>query len=77
MIISKDINPAKDLYYTGSLILQYFIKYSIKTIDCHNLVQNLKKEYGLSANIIFLSLDWLYILGSIELNADGEIAVCF
>jgi len=77
MIISKDTNPAKDIYYTGGLILQYFIKNSIKVIGCNDFVQNLKNEYNLSTNMIFLSLDWLYILGSVDLNADGEILICF
>ena len=77
MIINKDTNPEKDLYYIGGLILQYFIKNSLKKIDCHNLVQNLKNEYNMSSNIIFLSLDWLYILGSVDFSADGEIMICF
>jgi len=77
MIISKDTNPEKDLYYTGGLILQYLVANSLKKINCYSLVQNLKTEYEMSTNIIFLSLDWLYFLGSVDLNADGEIVVCF
>jgi len=77
MIISRDTNPAKDLYYAGGLILQYFIKDSIKTITPYRLIQNLKNECKLSTNIIYLSLDWLYIIGSIDLNENGEIVTCF
>ena len=76
MIVSKDTNPAKDLYYIGGLILQYFMENSVKTIEYHDFVVQFKKKYNFSANIITLSLDWLYIIGYIDLNAEGDIAVC-
>jgi hypothetical protein len=77
MIVSKDTNPAKDLYYIGGLILQYLIKHSVKKVAYYNLVSALQDEYNLSTNIITLSLDWLYIIGCIERNTNGDIAVCF
>jgi hypothetical protein len=77
MIISKDTNPAKDLYYIGGLILQYFIKSDIISIDYYELISVLKSEHNISTNLLFLSLDWLYILGSIDINDKGDIIVCF
>ena len=77
MIISKDTNPEKDLYYIGGLILKYFNTKSLKKVSCNCLFQDIKAAYGLSTNIILLSLDWLYILDSIKLNEDGEIEACF
>jgi hypothetical protein len=77
MIVSKDTNPAKDLYYTGGLILERLIKNSVKKITYYNLVSILKNEYNLSTNIITLSLDWLYVIGCIDRDVDGDISICF
>jgi hypothetical protein len=77
MIISKDTNPAKDLYYVGGLILQHFIKNDIISTDYYELVNVLKSEHKISTNLLFLSLDWLYMLGSININDKGDIVICF
>jgi hypothetical protein len=77
MIISKDTNPTKDLYYVGGLILQHFIKKGIISTDCYELISDLKFEHNISTNLLFLSLDWLYMLGSINVNDKGDIVVCF
>jgi hypothetical protein len=77
MIVSKDTNPAKDLYYIGGLILQYLIKHSVKKIAYHNLVSILKNEYNLSTNTITLSLDWLYVIDCVDRDVDGDISICF
>lgn len=76
MIVSKDTNPAKDLYYIGGLVLKYFTENSVKTIEYHDFITLFKKEHNFSTNIVTLSLDWLYIIGYIDLNAEGDIAVC-
>jgi hypothetical protein len=77
MIISKDTNPAKDLYYIGGLILQYLIENNLKTIDYHDLISVMKSNYNITTNLLLLSIDWLYILGSIEINKTGDLSICF
>jgi hypothetical protein len=77
MIISKDTNPAKDLYYIGNLILQYFIDNRIKVIGYTELIAALKSEYNISTNLLSLSLDWIYMLGSVEIDDKGDLVICF
>jgi hypothetical protein len=77
MIISKDTNPAKDLYYIGGIILQYLIENNLKTIGYHDLVSVMKSRYNITTNLLSLSIDWLYILGSIEINQIGDLSICF
>lgn len=77
MIISKDTNPTKDLYYVGGLILQHFEKNDLTSIDYHELINALKSKHNISTNLLFLSLDWLYMIGSININNNGDIIVCF
>jgi len=78
MLISKDTNPTRDLYYIGGLILQYLIQNNIKSIDCATLLDVLKTKYNdISANLLVLAIDWIYLLGSIDINEKGDLAVCF
>lgn len=76
MIINRDVNPERNLYYIGSLILDELSKSSQKSIDFIDLYQELNKSRGISMNLFTLSLDWLYLNEIIELSK-GKIVKCF
>jgi hypothetical protein len=77
MILDRDTSPANDPYYIGGLILNHLINMNIKKIEYIELISSLKERYKISTNLLLLSLDWIYLLGSIESNNKGEIVVCF
>lgn len=76
MIVSKDINPKLDLYYVGALTLQN-MENSSSSFDTIELYEKVKeKENEVKFRLFFLSLDWLYVLGAIELADNGFIRKC-
>jgi hypothetical protein len=77
VIVNKDTNPLNDLYYIGSLILKYLLKENIVSIEYTELMSSLKKENHISTNLLSLSLDWVYLLGAIDLDEKGNIKICF
>lgn len=75
MIINRDINPERSLYYIGSLVLDQLNKSSSDSIDFLDLYKILKTSKDISMNLYTLSLDWLYLSGIIEMNK-GNIVKC-
>lgn len=74
MIISKDLNPERHVYYLGGLILD-LIKTEDSEIDFFDIFQKINAKNNISINLYTLSLDWLYLLGLID-QKDGKIIKC-
>jgi hypothetical protein len=77
MIISKDTNPGKDLYYLGAIILDSLQAIDSDTVEYITLLQELRNKINISNNLFALSLDWLYLMGVIDLSDEGNINKCF
>jgi hypothetical protein len=77
MIVSKDTNPEKDLYYLGAKVLECLAPHQQSEIDYISLLNAVKKEVDISNSLFSLSLNWLFLLGTIELTEQGDIKKCF
>ncbi len=73
MIINYDLNPKKSILFTASIILKT-IKEGVTSLD--SLIEKcLDKKIGY--NSVFLSIDWLYLLGYIKKINGDEIVLWF
>lgn len=77
MIISKDINPEKDFYYLGAIILEIISNPNISQFETLTVYNELKSRERISFNLYTLTLDWLYIIGAINKTKNGDIIRCF
>lgn len=77
MIISKNINPAKDYYFLGAKIIEILSKSENKKYDFFLAYEELKSSENVSINLFTLTLDWLFIIGAIENSEKGFITKCF
>jgi hypothetical protein len=76
MIIGKDINPQKQIYYLSALIIKELQVSETETLDYFAVYHKLKAQEEISINLYSLSLDWLFLLGAIKQNKD-RIEKCF
>lgn len=77
MIISKNINPERDLYYLGGKVIEVLYSYTQTEIDYFDLFLSVNKSNDISLNLYSLVLDWLFILGVIKKGKKGTIIKCF
>ena len=77
MIINKNTNPERDLYYLGGKVIEVLNTFDQKEIDYFDLYVNLNKVNKISINLYSLVLDWLFILGVIKKGNKGVIVKCF
>ncbi len=77
MIINKDINPERDLYYLGAKLIEVIADSSTDSIDFFDVYGKLKSSEKISVNLFTLTLDWLYIIGAIDKSKEGDIVRCF
>jgi len=77
MIIDRNINPERDLYYLGGLLIDVLQKKDIKEVDYMDLYTLLNREHEISLNLYSLTLDWLFILGVVANDRNGKIRKCF
>lgn len=74
MIINKDINPQKQVYYIGGLIMK-IIKDLDDEIDFFDVLQKINEFEVISLNLYTLTIDWLFLLGVLELER-GKLKKC-
>lgn len=72
MILSKDINPEYSLYNVGATILEALIELD-KESSFRTLYLTVSNKHKINVGLFSLGVDWLYILGTIDLKEDGVI----
>jgi hypothetical protein len=77
MIIDKNINPERDLYYLGGILIDILHEKVNNDIDYLDLYGLLNKKNQITINLYSLTLDWLFILGVITNGKNGKIQKCF
>jgi len=76
MILSKDINPERDIYFLGAKLIEVLLTFDIDKVDYFDAYRTMKTNYGLSINLFSLVLDWLYLLGVVKTDK-RYIIKCF
>ena len=77
MIVNKNINPERDLYYLGGNVIEVLNSNKKNEIDYFDLFLTVNKSNKVSLNLYSLVLDWLFILGVIKKGNKGMIIKCF
>jgi hypothetical protein len=77
MIVSKDTNPEKDVYYLGAKVIELLDSSKDKKVDFFEIYQRLHNSEKISIGLYTLTLDWLFIIGVIEKIEKGKIEKCF
>ena len=77
MIVNKNINPERDLYYLGANVIEALNSFTKNEIDYFDLFLSVNKSNKVSLNLYSLVLDWLFILGVIKKGNKGLIIKCF
>lgn len=77
MIISKNTNPERDLYYLGGKVIEIMASSQNIQFDYFELYVKMNNEQAISLNLYVLVLDWLYILGVIKNSSNKYIEKCF
>ncbi|WP_417367309.1 ABC-three component system middle component 6 [Flavobacterium beibuense] len=76
MIVDKNINPERDLYYLGAILIQVLEKEN-NEVDYIDLYNQFNKKQDITINLYSLTLDWLFIIGLISKAKNGKIKKCF
>ena len=77
MIVNKNTNPERDLYFLGAKVIEVINSYTKNEIDYFDLFTEVNKSNKVSLNLYSLVLDWLFILGVIKKGNKGLIIKCF
>ena len=80
MLLPQDVSPEKSLYVIGGQIIQAFNIYKRRIIEPKVLYDNYISLYNIDAisySYFLYALDWLYIMGFIEVYNDTKIKRCF
>jgi len=77
MIVGKDINPSKHIYFLGGKVLGILKNNGKKEMNFLDTFQKLNTEEKVSMNLFTLTLDWLYIIGAVKKNKNGKLEKCF
>ena len=77
MILGKDTNPKKQIYYISALVLNELKETNNPEFDFFDIFKSLKlKDRDITINLYSLALDWLYLLGAIK-NDKNRLIKCF
>jgi hypothetical protein len=77
MLLPKNTNPAFSTYYYGAVVLNVLVSHKELEFDYLQLFSYATAIEKMSIKAFTLALDWLYLLGSVKMNANGKIEKCF
>lgn len=77
MIVDRNTNPERDLYYLGGSLIDVLSQKQGNDIDYIDLYQLFNQKQEITINLYSLTLDWLFILGLIAKGENGKIKRCF
>jgi len=72
-MITIDSDPTLNPIYIGALILNNMTSFEYSEVEIEKLYESVKAEFGASYDVFVYTLDWLYIIGAIQLNENGNI----
>ena len=75
MIIDKNINPQRDVYYLGALLIKVLKDNSSEISFFEAFIQFNQRE-KVSMSLFTLAMDWLFLIGAIS-SKNGRIVKCF
>lgn len=74
MLLPDNIHPERSIYYNGALVLQAIQEHGVlELLDLYKDVQSRKE---ISMPVFVLSLDWLFLLGLVNLTEQGFVELC-
>lgn len=76
MLISSDVHPTNDIYYIGSQLLALLDRFDTHEWEVIDLYQESKSAYNLSYGLFMLAVEWLYLLGALDLCDEGRLQRC-
>ena len=74
MLLPDNIHPSKSIYYNGAQVLIEL--FSQPKLDFFELYYSCILRNEMSLTVFQLSLDWLFLLGLIQINSQQEIELC-
>ncbi|MFL0800410.1 MAG: hypothetical protein K6L80_08185 [Agarilytica sp.] len=72
-MITIDSDPTLNPIYIGASILNNMTSFEYSEVEIEKLYESVKVEFGASYDVFVYTLDWLYIVGAIQLNEKGNI----
>lgn len=72
LILSKD-SPDASLYYLGSTLIKFMLESDLNKVHLSTLYQQFNEYKSLPFSRFMLVLDWLFMIGVITGNEEGEI----
>ncbi|EBA9359725.1 hypothetical protein BIB77_000875 [Salmonella enterica subsp. enterica serovar Colorado] len=72
-MITIDTDPKANPVYIGSVVLRIFQSNDSMIIEISRLYDLVNSVFELSFDLFLYSLDWLFIIGTIELDGNGGI----
>lgn len=74
MLLPDNINPEQTIYYNGSFVLKVITGLGVSNLL--DLYMRTIQEKEMTMSVFTLCLDWLFLIGMIELNPNGMVALC-
>lgn len=72
-MITIDSDPKANPVYIGSVVLRLFQSNDSMVIEISRLYDLVNAVFELSFDLYLYSLDWLFIIGAIELDGNGGV----
>lgn len=72
-MITIDSDPKANPVYIGSVVLRLFQRNDSMVIEISRLYDLVNAVFELSFDLFLYSLDWLFIIGAIELDGNGGV----
>lgn len=77
MIVHNEVSPLRSLYYIGGLVIREISMARSEAVTLDYLRRSLSESQDfIPFAYLLLALDWLYLVGAVDLHDDDRISLC-
>lgn len=74
MLVPDNIHPDRTIYVNGAHVLGAITHFKHNRIM--DLYTSITNEHQMSIPVFVLCLDWLFLLGLVEMDSEGTVTLC-
>lgn len=77
MVLTSDVRPGETLYYIGAYILDALKKNEgLVPLHVEELFGRVRDLHGVESDSFNLGMDWLFLLGIVDIDQNGRVVRC-
>jgi ABC-3C biological conflict system middle component len=75
MLLPEDVQPEQSIFFNGAFVLESLLRHGVVSLP--DLYLDVHTKRSMPYPVFVLCVDWLYLIGSADIDSAGMVFACF